>query len=110
MKKVQIEEMKTTFAEMSSEELADALGELDSDMADMDIESSIIKGVILERGTTPVEGTLFRSVIVPGSEQLIFDKEAFIKEYNEEIYNRYLRRSTRSPHVRVFPKSGKDIL
>jgi len=79
---------KAKLVVVLNEGSADRLGMLLAQIADLTAEADAIKDAIKETGLS-IEGSFFKATYSE-SDRKVFDKEFFVKDQGQDIYNAYL--------------------
>lgn len=92
---------------LSDGTIADELGALQADAADIEERRKELAAELIRRKVTVAEGALFRATVVPEGEQERLDRKALEADLGADLIAPYLKRSKRAAYVQVHGRSAE---
>jgi hypothetical protein len=90
--------------------VVDRLGKVKAAIASLVVYKDALEAILIENGATPVEGQLFRAVVVPGGEGVRLDTKAIRAKKGDKWCAEFEVPTERSPSVRVTARTGVDLV
>ena len=89
--------------------VVDRLGKVKAAIAGLTVYKDALETLLIENGETPVEGQLFRAVVVPGGEGVRLDTKAIRTKMGDKWCEKFETETIRSASVRVSARTGVDL-
>jgi hypothetical protein len=87
--------------------IADELGALQADAAEIEARRGELAAELIRRGVTVAEGALFRATVVPEGTQQRLDRKALERDLGAANIAPYLKESKRAAYVQVHGRSAE---
>jgi hypothetical protein len=96
----------SAFHNLSPGDLADELGQLSAQIADLETRKRALAGELIRRGVSEIEGALFRSIVIGEAMVSTLDRQGIEKAMGEACIARFLKFSKRSAFVKTTARTG----
>jgi hypothetical protein len=96
------------YTQYPTVDLVDELEAISAEIAAIDEQDAAIKTVLLDRGQKVNKGHFINAIRIDETPTSIFDKEAFINDFGQEFYNRYVKPGkNRKAHIQLKAKKAR---
>jgi hypothetical protein len=96
----------SAFHNLSPGDLADELGQLSAQIADLETRKRALAGELIRRGVSEIEGALFRSIVIGEAMVCTLDRAGIETAMGEAWVAHFLKWSKRSAHVKTMARTG----